>query len=119
MALRQIKPGELGHFSIDEDTNRLYWDNKAVQTESVVVLSAKQTFWGIAIAVATILGAIATCTYTGTYVWFTFNPRVVNIQKSVTDVTQSPCAVVAPEKTPAPPNTTKPVTKPTSLIKQR
>lgn len=59
MAIRQIKVADLSHFSIDEETNRLYWDGKAVQTESVVVLSGRQTGWAVAVAVAAILSAFA------------------------------------------------------------
>ncbi len=85
MAPRQIKPGELGHFSIDEDTNRLYWNNNLIQTESVVVLSAKQTLWGIVLAVATILGALATCAYTGIYIWTTLHPRNSTVQNQTSE----------------------------------
>jgi len=68
---KQITLEQLGNFSID-DAGRLYWKNKVVQTESVVVLSGKQTTWGIVIAVATVLGALAAITYSVVYVYTVF-----------------------------------------------
>jgi hypothetical protein len=68
---KQITLEQLGNFSID-DAGRLYWKNKVVQTESVVVLSGKQTAWGVVIAVATLLSALAAITYSAVYVYTVF-----------------------------------------------
>jgi hypothetical protein len=55
---------QLAHFSIDED-GRLYWHGKAVQTESVVVLSGRQSTWAIVIAIATVVAALSSAASTG------------------------------------------------------
>ena len=121
MAKRQIKPEELGHFSIDEDTNRLYWEDKAVQTESVVVLSGKQTSWGIIIAVATILGALANCVYTGTYLWVTRqNPPGIAVQTKGSASVASPLpSIPSAQTTSSPPSTPHSPEKNTSPKKER
>lgn len=67
---------QLGHFSIDEN-RRLYWDGQAIQTESVVVLSGKQSTWAIVIAIATILSACSAMLYTGVYVYSVLHPKPV------------------------------------------
>jgi hypothetical protein len=59
---KQITIEQLGNFSID-DAGRLYWKNQVVQTESVVILSGGQTAWGVVIAIATIISALAAVTY--------------------------------------------------------
>jgi hypothetical protein len=65
---------QLAHFSIDEN-GRLYWDGKVVQTESVVVLSGKQSFWAVLIAIATIVSAISSSLYTGFYLSTLLRPK--------------------------------------------
>jgi len=55
---KPINIAQLGDLSVDDD-GRLYWKNKIVQTESVVVLSGGQTFWGVVIAIAAIISAFA------------------------------------------------------------
>lgn len=66
---RQIDPAEVGRFSID-DNNRLFWDDEQIHTE--VSLSRKQSIWAIVVAIAAILGALATSVNTATNVWSTF-----------------------------------------------
>jgi hypothetical protein len=74
---------QLGHFSIDEN-RRLYWDGQAIQTESVVVLSGKQSKWAVIIALATILSALSAATYTGVYVYSFLHPKPVIQQTAPT-----------------------------------
>ena len=78
---KPINVAQLGDLSVD-DAGRLYWKGKVVQTESVVVLSGRQTVWGIVIAVAAIISAAATACYSGVYVYTTFRnaPAVVQQQ---------------------------------------
>lgn len=52
----------IGRLTIDEN-NRLYWDNKLLQTESVVVLSSKQAIWAIAVSIFTVLAAMLSAYY--------------------------------------------------------
>jgi len=68
---KQISIEQLGNFSID-DAGRLYWKNQVVQTESVVVLSGGQTAWGVVIAIATVISALAAVTYSAVYVYSVF-----------------------------------------------
>jgi len=70
---RQITLPELGRFSIDGD-NRLYWDGRIIQTESIVVLSGRQNAWAIVVAIATVISAIAGGIYTWVYVNQTTRP---------------------------------------------
>ena len=55
---KPINVAQLGDLSVDDD-GRLYWKNKVVQTESVVVLSGRQSAWGVVIAIASIISAFA------------------------------------------------------------
>jgi hypothetical protein len=66
---------QLGHFSIDDEDHRLYWDGQAIQTESRVVLSGKQIKWAVAIAIATIFSAFSAAIYTGFYVRSTLSAK--------------------------------------------
>lgn len=87
MSIRRIDPRELGHFGLDEN-NRLYWDGIAVQTESVVSLNAKQAPWGIAIAIATVLSALATMAYTAAYVYTLHQSTPAQIKQPVSPATK-------------------------------
>jgi hypothetical protein len=77
---KQVTIDQLGNFSID-DAGRLYWKNKVVQTESVVVLSSRLTVWAAIVAIATIISALATALYSGVYVYTTFKNPPAAIQQ--------------------------------------
>jgi len=57
---RDFEPGDEGHFSVDDATGRLYWRDKAVQTEATVVLSDRQSTWAKVATGAAITAAYAT-----------------------------------------------------------
>ena len=92
-----IKPHEVGRFSVDEE-NRLYWDGKIIQTESLVVLSGRQSRWAIAVAIAAIVGALATALNAGTNVWVAFFKPPVPTEQRREDPKAS---VAAPAQGPA------------------
>jgi hypothetical protein len=94
---------QLAHFSIDED-GPLYWHGKAVQTESVVVLSGRQSTWAIVIAIATVVAALSSAAYTGLY-WSSLRPH--------------PQATVAPQSAPAQIPTAAPSPSPPSKPDQK
>lgn len=79
-------------FEIGKNSGGLYYKGLRVQTESVVVLSGKQSAIAIAVAIATILSALAT---------------VITTWKAVADPPKPPQVVVIPQ-------TTTPSTVPTS-----
>lgn len=56
---RSFDPVDVGYFSVDDATGQLFWKNEAIQTESRVVLSGKQSAWAVVVAVFTAIGAIA------------------------------------------------------------
>jgi hypothetical protein len=49
--------GDMHKFEIGKVSGGLYYDNKRVQTESVVVLSSAQSLWAIGVALAAIFSA--------------------------------------------------------------
>lgn len=55
--LNDIGLKELGNFQVGTKTGALYYQGKRVQTESVVVLSGRQSFWVILVAVMTALSS--------------------------------------------------------------
>jgi hypothetical protein len=87
MPVRQINPGELGHFGLDEQ-NHLYWDGQPVQTG--IGLTRAQAFWAIIAAIATVANATAN-------VWSTFFKAPSPAQQVGTPTT-SPAAPSAPKQ---------------------
>ena len=69
MAIRRIRPEDIPRFSIDDDKNFLYWDDRIIHTgEAVLSLSTRQGIVAILAAIFTILGGTATSIYTWYYV---------------------------------------------------
>ena len=79
-ATKPINIMQLGDLAVD-DAGRLYWKGKIVQTESVVVLSGQQKGWGVAIAIATMITAIATLCYSCVYIYATIRTPTAVIQQ--------------------------------------
>jgi hypothetical protein len=71
--LRPISIEELGRFSVGEQDHALYLDGEKVLTSTALSLTRAQVGWAIAAALAAIVGALASATYTTVYVWTTFH----------------------------------------------
>lgn len=57
--LRTIKSTEIGNFKIDESTNKLYWNDKAIKSENLT-LSGGQKLWAFMVAASAVVAALAT-----------------------------------------------------------
>jgi hypothetical protein len=91
---KPIEPEDVGRFSID-DKNNLYWDGHLIHTESILKLSGSQTLLARAVAVAALLGSLATVA-NATASWLTYSHRP---QPVVANARSAPLlAVPAPTK---------------------
>jgi hypothetical protein len=91
MARHSLKVSDVGRFSIDDDDNRLYWDDKIIQTESVIILKGRQGFWAGVLTGAAIVSALATAFYSATYLYVTFvRDRPVPVQQTAQPATPAP-----------------------------
>ncbi len=61
----------LGRFGIGAKTNALYFDGQRVHTDAVIGLTKFQKLIALSVSVATIVAALATVVYSGTYVYDT------------------------------------------------